>query len=68
MVRTLENNYFLMRTKLGYLRYYITPTECKFDPDIYILNVGTNDLTLDDIPEKITKHMVNINTSLKNRK
>ena len=21
MVRTLENNYFLMRTKLGYLRY-----------------------------------------------
>ena len=22
MVRTLENNYFLMRTKLGYLRYY----------------------------------------------
>ena len=23
MVRTLENNYFLMRTKLGYLRQHI---------------------------------------------
>ena len=22
MVRTLENNYFLVRTKLGYLRYF----------------------------------------------
>ena len=22
IVRTLENNYFLVRTKLGYLRYY----------------------------------------------
>ena len=57
-----------MRTKLVYLRYYITPTEREFEPDIYILHVGTNDLILDDIPEKITKHMVNINTSLKNRK
>ena len=24
MVRTLENNYFLMRTKLGYLRYILS--------------------------------------------
>ena len=23
MMRTLENNYFLVRTKLGYLQYYV---------------------------------------------
>ena len=23
MMRTLENNYFLVRTKLGYLQYYL---------------------------------------------
>ena len=27
MVRTLENNYFLVRTKLGYLRYAICNKE-----------------------------------------
>ena len=29
MVRTLENNYFLMRTKLGYLLYYWTSADIK---------------------------------------
>ena len=28
MVRTLENNYFLVRTKLGYLRYLIDLAIC----------------------------------------
>ena len=57
-----------MRTKLGYLRYYITPTKREFDPDIYIMHVGTNDLTIDHTLEKNTKHMVNTTASLKNRK
>ena len=68
MVRSLENNSFLMRTKLGYLRCYITPTKREFDPNIYIMHVGTNDLTLDHTLEKNTKHMVNTTASLKNRK
>ena len=47
------------------MEYYITPTKRDFDPGIYILHVGTNDLTLDDTPEEITKNIVNISTSLK---
>ena len=47
------------------MEYYITPTKRHFDPGIYILHVGTNDLTLDDKPEEITEHIVNIATSLK---
>ena len=42
---------------------YITPKKRDFDQGIYILHVGTNDLTLDDITEKITEHIVNIGTS-----
>ena len=45
--------------------YYITTTKRDFDPGIYILHVGTSDLTLDDTPEEITGHIVNIATSLK---
>ena len=45
--------------------YCITPTKRDFDSGIDILHVGTNDLTLDDTPKEITKHSVNITTTLK---
>ena len=51
--------------KTSDIEYYITPTKRDFDPVIYILHVGTNDLTLNDTPEEITEHIVNIATSLK---
>ena len=51
--------------KTSDMEYYITPTKRDFDPGIYILHVGTNDLTLNDTPEEITEHIVNIATSLK---
>ena len=44
---------------------YITPTKRDFNPGIYILPVGTNDVTLDDTPKETTEHIVNITTSLK---
>ena len=47
------------------MEHCITPTKRSFDPGIYILHVGTYDLTLDDIPEEIKEHIVNIATSLK---
>ena len=47
------------------MEYYIAPTKRNFVPCIYILHVGTNDLTLHDTPEEITEHIVNIATSLK---
>ena len=51
--------------KTSDMEYYITPTKRDFDSGIHILHVGTNDLTLDDTPEEITEHIVNIATSLK---
>ena len=44
------------------MEYYITPRD--FDAGIYIIHVGTNDPTLEDTPEEITEHNVNIATSL----
>ena len=51
--------------KTSDMEYYITPTKREFDPGIYILHVGTNDLTLNDTPKEITEHIVNIAPSLK---
>ena len=52
--------------KTSDMEYYITPTKRDFDPGIYILHLGSNDLTLDDTPEEITEHIANIiATSLK---
>ena len=51
--------------KTSCMEYYIAPTKRDLDPGIYILHVGTNDLTLDDTPEEITEHIVNIAASLK---
>ena len=52
-------------TKTSDMEYYVTPKNRDFHSDIYILHVGTNDLTLDDKPEQFTKHIVNIAKSLK---
>ena len=52
--------------KISDIEYYITSTKRDFDPGICILvPVGTNDLTLDDTPDEITEHIVNIATFLK---
>ena len=51
--------------KTSDMEYYITPTKRDFDPGIYILHLGTNDLTLHNTPEEITEHIVNIAASLK---
>ena len=51
--------------KTSDMEYYITPTKRDFDPIIYILHVGTNDPTIDDIPEEIADNIVNIATSFK---
>ena len=39
---------------------YITPTKKDFSPDIYVLHVGRNDLTLSDTPEQIAEHIAHI--------
>ena len=51
--------------KTSDMEYYITLTKSDFDPGIYILHDGTNDLTLNDTPKEITEHIVNIATSSK---
>ena len=53
--------------KTSDMEYCITPTKRDFDPGIYILHVGTNDLTLNGTPEEITEHILNIATSLKQK-
>ena len=44
---------------------YIKPTKKDFNPDIYVLHVRTNDLTLSDTPEKIAKHIFDKGNSIK---
>ena len=50
--------------KTSDMKYHIILTKRDFDSGIYILHVGTNDLTLDNTLKEITKHVVNIATSL----
>ena len=40
-------------------------TKKDFNPDIYVLHVGTNDLTLSDKPEQVAEHIFDIVSSLK---
>ena len=44
---------------------YVKPTKRDFDPSLYILYVGTNDLSLEDIPEAISKRIIATVESLK---
>ena len=44
---------------------YIKPTKREFDPSLYLLHVGTNDLLLEDTPEVISKRITATAESLK---
>ena len=44
---------------------YVKPTKRDFDPSLYILYVSTNDLSLEDIPEAISKRIIATVESLK---
>ena len=37
------------------MQNYIKPTKQDFDPSLYMLHVGTNDISLEDTPEAISK-------------
>ena len=44
---------------------HIKPTKRDFDPLLYLLHVGTNDLSLEDTPEAISKRIIATAESLK---
>ena len=44
---------------------YIKPTQRDFNPDVYLLHVGTNDLTSNKSPEQISLDISNLANSLK---
>ena len=43
---------------------YTKPTKRDFNPDLYIIHVGTNDLSLDDTPEVISNCIIDTAKSL----
>ena len=47
---------------------YTKPTKRDFNPDLYILHVGKNDLSLDDRPEVISSRIIDIAKSLMTEK
>ena len=45
---------------------YIKPTQSRnFNPDVYLLHVGTNDLSSNKSPEQISLDILNLANSLK---
>ena len=44
---------------------YIKPTQRDFNPEVYILYVGTNDLSSNKSPEKISVDILNLAKSMK---
>ena len=44
---------------------YIKPTQRDFNPDVYLLHVGTNDLSSNKSPEQISVDILNLANSLK---
>ena len=44
---------------------YIKPTQRDSNPDVYLLHVGTNDLTSNKSPEQISLNILNLVNSLK---
>ena len=46
------------------IKGYTKPTKRDFNPDLYILHVGTNDLSLNDIPEVIPSHIIDTAISM----
>ena len=51
--------------KTMHMQYYIKPTKRHFDRSLYILHTGTNDLSLEDIPEAISERIIATAESLK---
>ena len=47
---------------------YTKPTKRDFNPDLYIIHVGTNDLSLDDTPEVISSRIIDTAKSLMTEK
>ena len=47
-------------SKTSDMSNYIKPTKKDFNPDIYVLQVGTNDLILSDAPEQIVEYIFGI--------
>ena len=43
---------------------YTKPTKRDFNPDLYILHVGTNGFALDDTPEVISSRIIDTDKSL----
>ena len=44
---------------------YIKPTQIDFNPDVYLLHVGTNDLSSNKSPEQISLDILNLANTLK---
>ena len=44
---------------------YIKPTQRDFNPDVYLLHVGANDLSSKKFPEQISLDILNLANSLK---
>ena len=55
----------LSSAKTSDMSGYINATKKNFNTDIYVLHVGTNDVTLSDTPEQIAKHIFGIVNYLK---
>ena len=50
------------------MEHYTEPTKRDFNTNLYILHVGTNDLSLDDTPEVISSHIIDTAKSLMTEK
>ena len=44
---------------------YVKPTQTDFNPEVYILQVGTNDLSSDKLPKQISLDILNLVKFLK---
>ena len=50
------------------MKDYTKPTKRNFNPNLYILHIGKSDLSLDDTPEVISSHIIDIAKSLMTEK
>ena len=50
--------------KAIYMEDYTKPTKRDFNPDLYILHVRKNDLSLDDTPEVMSSRIIDTTKSL----
>ena len=50
------------------MEIYAKPTKRDFNPDLYILHVDTNDLSLDDTPEVISSRIIDTKSLMTEKK